>query len=167
MLVLGIDPGSHCTGYGLVRASGNRLTYVASGTFDLEGELIDRLCALGSGLEAMLARERPDVAAVESIFFENNAKSALLLGHARGVVLWSLAKSGTAICEYAPAETKRAVTGNGRATKDAVRRMVRLILGIQCDLAADAADALAAAICHAQLRPKAMIPRDAKGVASP
>lgn len=156
MRVLGIDPGSHRTGWGVVEAAGSRLLYEASGV--LTGprgdvELADRLCGIADGLEALLDELRPDAVAVETLFAAKNFQSALTLGHARGVALLCVARRGVPLFEYAPAVVKRATTGSGRAPKDQVQRMVQLLLGRPESLALDASDALAVAICHCNATP--------------
>lgn len=153
MLVLGIDPGSHRTGWGLLRAEGSRLGFVEAGVIRTgDGELPARLLTLGEALDALLATHRPAAIAVENIFHAKNAQSALLLGQARGVALLCAARSGATVCEYTPGEIKQATTGRGRADKEQVQQMVRLILGVPREqaLALDASDALAVALCHAQ-----------------
>ena len=148
MLVLGVDPGSQRTGYGLVRGHGSRLVHVASGVLRAKGEMAERLRCIADELEVVIAAHRPDVAAVETVYHHKNSRSALKLGEARGALILCLARAEIEIVEYTPAEIKRAATGNGRAGKDTVNRMVRMILGHPGELAEDAADALAAAICH-------------------
>jgi len=153
VLILGVDPGTLRTGYGLVRSHGTRFEHVASGVIAVEGEMHQRLRVIADELDVLVAAHRPDAAAVESIFHHKNSRSALALGQARGAILVCLARGEVALFEYTPAEIKRAATGNGRATKETVTRMVRMILGYRGTLANDAADALAAAICHGQ-RPR-------------
>lgn len=161
MSILGIDPGSHRTGWGLVRSEGSKLRYVAAGVVHAVGEdLSGRLLQIAGGLDDVLAEHRPSAVAIEDVFHHKNSQSALRLGQARGVALLSVARAGVPVYEYAPADIKRAVVGNGRADKETVLRMVRLHLGLQgaladalAGLSVDASDALAAAICHASRSP--------------
>lgn len=153
MLVLGIDPGSHNTGWGLVRCTPGKLHHVASGVIAVRGDVLDRLSQIADGLDALLAEHSPDQVSIESLYHHKNSQSALKLGQARGVALLSVARCGAELFEYTPAEIKRAATNNGAASKELVARMVRMILGYRGDLPLDASDALAAAICHAQRAP--------------
>ena len=151
MLVMGIDPGSHKTGWGVVSCQGSALEHVASGVIEATGDLLGRLSAIGDDLQGILGRYQPHAVAVESLFHHKNTQSALKLGHARGVVLLCIARSQSHFFEYAPAEIKRAATGNGRASKELVGQMVRMLLGHGNTFMLDESDALAAAICHAQV----------------
>lgn len=154
MIVLGLDPGSHRTGWGVVQVTGSRLTHIASGVvFGENGELAERLCVLADGLDAVLGKHRPEVLAIESIFHAKNAQSALVLGHARGIAMLCAVRAGLRVFEYTAGQIKQATTGRGRAEKEQVQAMVRMILGIgpTIELILDQSDALAAAICHAQL----------------
>lgn len=154
MRVLGIDPGSHVTGWGAVGCSANRLHHLEHGTIRGQGELASRLRCIGDELDALLLRLEPDVVAVEGIFHQKNSRSALVLGHARGVILLSISRCEIPLFEYAPAEIKRAATGHGRASKGQVQSMVGSILSFDSrGVSHDAADALAAALCHALLAP--------------
>jgi crossover junction endodeoxyribonuclease RuvC len=149
--IFGIDPGSECTGYGCVEAIGGRHHLVICGSLSAPARSLfpDKLKHIHAGLVALLARHRPDCVAVEDIFHARNVRSALKLGHARGVVLLAAAEAGLPIVEYAPAEIKRAVVGYGRAEKHQVQQMVRLLLGLdEIPSPHDVADALAVAICH-------------------
>ena len=151
MLVMGIDPGSHKTGWGLVSCQGSALEHVDSGIIEAKGDILARLATIGEELEKVLQNYRPDAVAVESLFHHKNTQSALKLGHARGVALFCIARSERPFFEYAPAEIKRAATGNGRASKELVGQMVRMLLGHAGQLLSDESDALAAAICHLQV----------------
>jgi len=154
MRVLGVDPGSHRTGWGVVSVRGSRLSHIASGTIQAGGgELASRLRVIAEGLEAVLSDHRPDVVSVERIFHAKNADSALKLGHARGVVLLCIARADAPLFEYSAAEIKQATVGHGGADKMQVQRMVSMVLGYQGDLGLDQSDALAAAICHAHMGP--------------
>jgi crossover junction endodeoxyribonuclease RuvC len=148
--VLGIDPGSRFTGYGIVERDGNRVRHVDNGVVVLKPRdpLEKRLVVLHRELAALIEKYKPDAAAFERIFFSRNAQSALVLGHARGVAVLAAAERGLPVAEYAPAEVKRAVATSGRADKHQVQQMVRLILGLPEVAQEDASDALAVAICH-------------------
>ncbi len=151
MRILGIDPGSAATGYGIVDHAEGRLTHVAHGTLQppRRKSLHVRLLQLLRDIEDLVARHGPDVAVVEQVFVSASPRSALVLGQARGVVLAGLATGGMAIHEYDPRQIKQAVSGYGAASKDQIRRMVRRLLDLERAPASDPADALAAAICHA------------------
>ena len=151
MIILGLDPGLGCTGWGIVRADGNRLGHVANGHVrtDSRAALPARLIELHGRLLAILAEHRPEAAAVEEVFVNDNPQSTLKLGQARGVVLLAAASLGIAVGEYAPRLVKKAVVGTGGAEKAQVHAMVqRLLPGVKI-AGADAADALAVAITHA------------------
>ncbi len=151
MLVLGVDPGSHATGYGVI-ATGRVVRLVAGGVIrtDSKQPLPARLLRIHEELSAVIAEHQPDEMAVEDLFNARNARSALILGHARGVILLAGGRAGLPIGEYAPRLVKKALTGNGAATKEQVRSMVVRCLGLQRELPPlDQSDALAVALCHA------------------
>ena len=151
MKIFGIDPGSERTGYGCVERTGNRHHLVICGslTAPASASFPERLQHIHAGLGALLADCRPDCVAVESIFHARNVRSALKLGHARGVALLAACEAGLCVHEYAPAEIKRAIVGYGRAEKLQIQQMVKLLLGLDIVPSPhDAADALAVAICH-------------------
>jgi crossover junction endodeoxyribonuclease RuvC len=153
VLILGLDPGSLHTGYGLVERHGSALRAVEAGRISCPKTqaLPNRLAHLSSCLGELLDRCQPDLAVLETPFHGMNSKSLIVLAEARGVLLAVLAGRGLEIREYSPAEVKSAVTGNGRADKDQVARMVRLLLAAQgAGWASDATDALAVALCCAQ-----------------
>ncbi|MEW5724664.1 MAG: crossover junction endodeoxyribonuclease RuvC [Thermodesulfobacteriota bacterium] len=154
-LVLGIDPGTKFTGWGLVAAEGSRLRLVAAGRISARAKapLAERLRQVYVGLRDIIKEHSPDVAAVEDVFYAKNVRSAVRLGHVRGVALLAAAEAGLEVFEYPPAEIKMSVVGYGRAEKDQVGLMVRHLLGIKTKLTEDAADALAAAVCHAHRSP--------------
>ncbi|HZV18256.1 MAG TPA: crossover junction endodeoxyribonuclease RuvC [Sphingobium sp.] len=151
MLILGLDPGLGTTGWGLVRAEGNRLSHIANGQIRTEtGEpLPRRLVALDAALAALIAAHTPDQAAVEEVFVNTNPQSTLKLGQARGVVLLGAARTGIPVGEYAARLVKKAVVGVGNASKDQVHAMVARLLPGARIAGPDAADALAIAITHA------------------
>ncbi len=151
MRVLGIDPGTRRTGWGVVEARGSRMVHVASGLAPGVGDcLAERLAAIADALDAAVLDHRPAAMAVETLFHAKNAQSALKLGHARGVALLSAARHGVRVFEYTAGQIKQATTGKGRAEKLQVQMMVRMILGLEEKMALDTSDALAAAICHLQ-----------------
>ena len=151
--ILGIDPGSRKTGYGLIENTGNRTRHLASGCIRLNAKdpLSDRLSMLSRELEQLIEEFRPDCGAVEKVFFAKNAQSALTLGHARGVILLKFSERHLPIHEYQALKVKQTVVGVGRADKDQVQHMVRILLNLQNSLQEDEADALAVAITHAHL----------------
>jgi crossover junction endodeoxyribonuclease RuvC len=149
--IFGIDPGSERTGYGCVDSDGSRHRLVACGALAAppDAPFPDRLLAIHSGLASLLAEHRPDCVAIENIFHARNVRSALRLGHARGVALLAACAAGVPIAEYTPAEIKRAIVGFGRAEKPQVGQMVKLLLRLDsAPHPHDAADAVAVAICH-------------------
>jgi crossover junction endodeoxyribonuclease RuvC len=153
--IFGIDPGSERTGYGCLETDGSRHRLVLSGaiTAPAAAAFPDRLLAIYRRLSALLAECRPDCVAIETLFHANNVRSALKLGHARGVAVLAAVEAGLTVVEYTPAEIKRAVVGYGRAEKHQVQQMVKLILGLAAAPSPhDAADALAVAICHVHSR---------------
>ncbi|HZX96509.1 MAG TPA: crossover junction endodeoxyribonuclease RuvC [Myxococcales bacterium] len=150
MIVLGIDPGSRFCGFGVVEdVGGARVRHVAHGVLAMGegGAVEERLRLLHEGLFRELQRHRPELVAVEDVFHARNARSALVLGQARGVALLAAAQAGARVRSFAPAVIKQAVTGTGRAEKEQVGRMVSVLLGIAMQGRLDASDALAAAIC--------------------
>lgn len=159
-----MDPGSLTTGWGLIGGSINRPELLECGLVRLRGDdFAARLAKLKGEFEDLVDRLQPDSAAVESPFHGANARSALQLAHARGVVMAVLAAAGVEVAEYTPAVVKKAVTGNGRATKPQVRAMVfRLLAAPARDTASDLSDALAVALCHSASRAfAARLPRPA------
>jgi crossover junction endodeoxyribonuclease RuvC len=151
MKVFGIDPGSERTGYGCVGTDGGRHRLVVCGFVAAPAHTAfpERLLVIHARLAALLSEHRPDCVAIEDIFHAKNVRSALKLGHARGVALLAASQAGVPVAEYTPAEIKRAVVGFGRAEKRQVGSMVRLLLGLE-DVPSphDVADAIAVAICH-------------------
>src|ERR1700676_317205 len=148
--VLGIDPGSQCTGFGVLDAVGARLTYVASGVIRTEkGEFTDRLCEIFRCVQTLVARYRPHEIAIERVFVNRNPDSALKLGQARGAAICGTADANAVVFEYATRQIKQAVVGSGSAEKAQVQLMMKSILKLDGPLSPDAADALAAAVCHA------------------
>ena len=151
MIVLGIDPGTAITGYGLVREENGQAVALAYGAITTPSNLPlpDRLKLLQRELADVIDQHQPDQSAVEQLFFNKNVRTALAVGHARGVVLVTLAQANVPIYEYTPLEVKQAVTGNGRADKAQVQHMVTLLLNLnKIPKPDDVADALAIALCH-------------------
>jgi crossover junction endodeoxyribonuclease RuvC len=149
--VFGIDPGSARTGYGCVESDGRRHRLVLSGAVSppTRAGFPERLAVIHRALTDLLASARPDCVAIENLFHAANVRTALQLGHARGVAVLAAVESGLPVAEYTPAEIKRAVAGYGRAEKLQVQHMIKLLLGLtEPPTPHDAADALAVAICH-------------------
>ena len=147
--ILGIDPGSRITGYGIIDFHRNHARHVASGCIHVRGnDLSARLRAIFDGITAIVEAEGPMALAVEQVFFHRNAAAALKLGQARGAALMAGVTRGLPLYEYSPNQVKQAVTGRGHAPKDQVQHMIRMLLGLRELPASDAADALAVAICH-------------------
>lgn len=153
--IIGIDPGLQCTGWGIIQTTGNNLTYIAHGTLktNIKDSLADRLNGLHQGLLKIMEQYNPFEAAIEDIFMNKNPASALKLGMARGVVLFTPAAYGLSVFEYSANKVKKAVVGSGHAEKHQVGLMVsRLLPTMPKGVINDAADALAVAICHAHHR---------------
>lgn len=152
--IIGIDPGLRRCGWGVIESSGNRLGFVACGTLspDAGNTLAVRLAELHAGLAALIAQFRPDEAAVEETFVNQGARSALQLGQARGIALMTPASLGLPVGEYAANLVKKSVVGTGHADKGQIQLMVKTLLPAASFKGADAADALAIAICHAHHR---------------
>jgi crossover junction endodeoxyribonuclease RuvC len=148
--VLGIDPGSRITGYGIVEQQGNRLVHVDNGAIftDKATDFAGRLKLIFEGLSAVIAEYRPEQVAVENIFFSTNVQSALKLGQARGAAIVAAVHAGLPVAEYTALQVKQAVVGQGRAEKGQVQKMLKALLGLPEIAQADASDALAVAVCH-------------------
>lgn len=157
MRILGIDPGLRRTGFGVIDVDGPRLLYVASGTIVVPGNLslAARLKTILDNIREVAEETRPTVAAMEKVFLNTNPSSTLLLGQARGAALCALADSGLEVYEYTALQVKKSVVGTGRAAKEQVQHMVQRLLSLNGLPAADSADALACAICHAHVQPLA------------
>ena len=149
MRTLGIDPGSRITGFGIVEQCGRRIVYVESGCIRLgDGDFAGRLKTLFDALREIVLTYRPDEVAIEKVFMHRNPDSALKLGQARGAALCAVMSEGLGISEYTPAEIKKATVGKGNAAKEQVQHMMQALLGLPGLPQADAADALAVALCH-------------------
>ena len=155
MIILGVDPGSVRTGYGVIHTDGHRHRLIETGVVAPPPRLplAERLRDIHAGITEVIVRARPEVLAVEDLFHAVNARSALVLGHVRGVILLAGAQAGLSVAAFAPATVKLQVTGFGRAEKSQVALMVSRLLSLDGDgVAGDASDALAVALCHAHLQ---------------
>lgn len=152
MIILGIDPGTHRTGYGLVEKNGRQAKHIDNGLISPMAKLslAQRLQIIFEQVGAMIQRYRPGEIALEDLFFAKNAKSALKLGHVRGIIMLAAAQQQIPVFEYPPAQIKLAVTGFGQATKEQMQKMVKIHLHLQEVAEENATDALAVALCHAQ-----------------
>ncbi|HEY2679017.1 MAG TPA: crossover junction endodeoxyribonuclease RuvC [Steroidobacteraceae bacterium] len=148
--VLGIDPGSQRTGFGVVDAAGSRLSYVASGVIRTsQAEFAVRLCEIFRCVQTIVAQYQPQEIAIEKVFVNRNPDSALKLGQARGAAICGTHEANAEVFEYATRQIKQAVVGSGNAEKAQVQLMMRSLLKLDAPVPTDAADALAAAVCHA------------------
>ena len=151
--IIGIDPGSRTTGYGIIDYADRRISYVASGCIKTSlGELPERLKEIFQGVEALLNQHAPDELAIEKVFVQKNVDSALKLGQARGAAICAAVTRDIQVAEYAPNQIKQAVVGKGHASKEQVQHMVSMLLKLSKQPSNDAADALACAICHGNTR---------------
>lgn len=153
LVVLGIDPGSITTGFGVIAQIGTRLVHIQSGSIHTPAKapLQNRLKTIYDGLVQVIETNRPSVVALESIFFAKNVRAALTLAHARGVAILAAAQTGIDVAEYSPMEVKRATVGYGKASKDQIVTMMRHLLRLPADQVKelhDTTDALAVAVCH-------------------
>ena len=167
MIILGLDPGLAATGWGIIESTGNRLRHIAHGTVKTHAAepLADRLAALYSGLEGIIAAHACASAAIEEVFVNANPQSTLKLGQARGVVMLSAARAGLPVSEYATRLVKKAIVGTGGADKAQVHAMVERLLPGTKVTGADAADALAVAITHAHLHAHLAVAARIRGAA--
>jgi crossover junction endodeoxyribonuclease RuvC len=155
VIILGVDPGTATTGYGLIEKEGQKYTLIHFGCIltPAKTPLHDRLDTIYEALSAIIDEHNPDHMAVEELFFAANAKTAIAVGQARGVILLAGKKKGLSVFEYTPLEVKMALTGYGRADKNQIQQMVKTLLSLEAiPKPDDAADALAIAICHAQTK---------------
>ena len=153
-IILGIDPGSRITGYGLIRVTGTDMSYVDSGCIRTTSKdtLGGRLLEIFNGIKQLTEAFKPDEVAIEQVFMHQNANTALKLGHARGAAMVACAAQARHIAEYAPRQIKLAVAGYGAADKEQVKQMVMRLLVLKRAPQADASDALAVALCHSHVR---------------
>lgn len=152
--ILGIDPGSRYTGYGVIEAAGGKTRYLACGRINATvGEMPERLLKILRGLGEVIAEYQPQEVGLEEVFVNKSVSSALVLGQARGAAICAVAQAGLPLAEYAAAQVKLALVGNGRAEKEQVQHMVKVLLNLRdVAMAADASDALAVALTHAHVR---------------
>ena len=149
--IIGIDPGSRVTGYGVLGSAGGQLQFVSCGIIKTAAHLpfSHRINQIFDGINEVIQMHQPDVAAVEDVFLSTNPRSALKLGQARGAAVVAAMQNNLAVYDYSPRVVKQAVVGYGQASKEQVQHMVRILLGLSSSPSSDAADALAVAICHA------------------
>lgn len=149
--ILGLDPGSRATGYGVIEKIGDHVEFITCGVIRTSSKapLADRLMEIYDGVSEVIVKHKPTRAAVEDIFIAVNPRSALKLGHARGVIILAAMQQGLSIHEYSPRVIKQAVAGYGQAAKAQVQQMVRILLRLSSTPSHDAADALAVALCYA------------------
>ena len=154
MKILGIDPGSRTTGYGVIETQGNRLRHIDNGIIATRATapLADRLKTIYDGVTRVIAEFGPEVVAIEQVFLAQNPQAALVLGHARGTAMVAAVNAGLPVHEYSALQVKSAVVGYGRAGKPQVQQMVKALLNLPEIAQEDAADALGVAICHAHSR---------------
>lgn len=151
-IILGIDPGSRITGFGVIRMDGHRAVYIDSGCVRIADlELAERLRLIFAGISEIVRTHNPAQVAVEKVFMNRNADSAIKLGQARGAAIVAAANLGLPVFEYSPNQIKQAVAGRGHAEKEQIQQMVKTLLGLSAAPAPDAADALATAVCHGHM----------------
>ena len=163
--ILGIDPGSRYTGFGVIDIEGNHATHVTNGCIRVKGEtLADKLHQISSEIDNIINEHQPEEVSIEKVFMHKNADSALKLGQARGVAIAACANRGLSVFEYTANQVKQATVGKGHAKKDQVQHMVKILLCLQEDLQEDASDALAIALCHGHSRDTLMKIDGVRGV---
>ena len=151
--ILGIDPGSRLSGFGVLDFRDGDAAFVASGTIQSkDGEFAERLELIFRSVAAIVSDYQPDVVAIETVFMHRNPSSALKLGHARSAAICATFDAGVKVVEYSPREIKQAIVGTGAATKEQIQHMIRAMLNLDGRLSPDAADALAVAVCHGHQR---------------
>lgn len=152
-IILGIDPGSRATGFGVIESNGRTHRYIASGCIRTSGDVLsERLNTIFTGISELLQTYQPTEAAIENVFVKHNVSSALKLGQARGAAITAIAGFGLTVAEYSPRVIKQAIVGYGAAEKGQMQQMVKAILNLSKVPQVDAADALAIAMCHAHSR---------------
>lgn len=162
-IILGIDPGSRLTGFGLIRMNGRKIEYIASGCIRVkEGILADKLNQIFNCISEIVQEYKPDEAAIEQVFMAKNADSALKLGQARGAAMVAMAQHALVVAEYSARQIKQSVVGTGAADKSQVQHMVTSLLKLNAIPQADAADGLAVAICHGHVMQSALFQAGAK-----
>lgn len=157
--IIGVDPGTAVTGYGIIRRIDNRFQAVDYGCIrpPANRKLSERYLIIFEGLEELLTQHRPEVLVVETQFIQKNVQSAIKLGMARGIAILAATRQGLPVFEYTPRKAKQSVVGNGSASKQQVQRMIQQLLGLRAPPPEDAADALALAICHGHANPLSAI----------
>ncbi|MGH8597910.1 MAG: crossover junction endodeoxyribonuclease RuvC [Gammaproteobacteria bacterium] len=164
-VILGVDPGSRITGYGVIAMSRRQAQYLASGCIAVSELAFEaRLCAIFDALSDIIREHQPHEAAIEKVFMNRNAESAIKLGQARGAAVVAIAKLAIPVHEYSPNQIKQAIVGRGHAEKSQVQHMVKALLALTTAPAADAADALATALCHGHTRQGLLAVRGARRV---
>lgn len=165
MRVLGVDPGSRITGYGLLEEKNRQISFIEAGLIKLPEKMPfpQKIHRVFQGIVELLERFGPDAMAVEDLFYAKNARSSLKLGHARGAILAAAGQHDISVFEYTPLEIKKSVVGYGRADKEQVRSMVIAILGLKKQVPIDASDALATAICHVNSSRLRMLQEKSRG----
>jgi len=164
-VILGIDPGSRITGFGLIKMNGRQIEYVASGCIRVkDGILSEKLKQIFDSVSEIIQQYQPDEAAIEQVFMAKNADSALKLGQARGAAMVAMANQGLIVAEYSARQIKQSVVGTGAADKTQVQHMVTNLLALNASPQADAADGLAVAICHGHAMKSALFQAGAKKV---
>ncbi len=152
-VIVGIDPGSRVTGFGVINVQQNNIEHIAHGCLHIKQKSwAERLHAIFSGLQTVIAEHQPEEAAIEQVFMQQNVNSALKLGQARGAAIVAIAQYGKTMAEYSAREIKQAVVGYGAADKKQIQHMIKQLLQLAVIPASDAADALAVAVCHAHCR---------------
>ena len=166
MKILGIDPGSRAAGYGVIEVAGSRLDFICCGVIrvNTRNSFPERLLEIYQGVSEVIADQRPDQVAIEEVFMAKNPSSALKLGHARGVLMLAALQEKIPLGEYSPRQIKQAVAGYGNADKVQVQHMVKVLLRLPSAPQEDAADALAAALCHAHTQQSMINMAGAKSV---
>jgi len=163
--ILGIDPGSRFTGYGIIDMDGNHSTHITHGTIRVQGEtMADKLRLLFRELNHIIEQFRPDEVSIEKVFMHKNADSALTLGQARGCAITACAEKELPVYEYTANQVKQATVGKGHAAKEQVQHMVKILLCLRTSPQADAADALATALCHGHSREGLLRMTGVKGI---
>jgi len=154
VIIMGIDPGSRVTGYGIIQKKGEKLSWISNGEISPAQNLsfYEKIFSIFLEMKKLIQFYKPEELAIEDIFYYKNAKSSIKLGHIRGAIIVASFLCKVPIFEYTPLQIKKAVTGYGNATKEQVKEMVKFILGIKKEIRTDSSDALATAICHANFR---------------
>ena len=157
-IILGIDPGSRLTGFGVIKTTGYKSSYIVSGAIKITSKNFpERLAQIFHSLTKVIDEYQPDCASIENVFVHKNVAAALKLGQARGAAITAVTTKNITVAEYSPREIKKAIVGYGAASKIQVQSMVKQLLNLTGEIQADAADALAIALCHAHSMPRGII----------